>query len=189
MLKYCYQHCIKIKASLALLIAIITIQSCGTSGLRQDAASLPKTTNYERPSIAIEETLKENTLGLNAVKEAKIRDVQATTPRTGISIPDVNMTTYYVHEIIGMDIGAISSLLGKPSLTRKEKSVRILQYSVKECVLDIYLYEDGSTYKELKVKYYEMRNANGEILIDNNCFMNVVSAHYKSSQKVLDRPS
>ena len=189
MLRYCGQNYTKIKASLALFVAIITIQSCGTSGLRQDAASLPKTTTYEQPLLDIEESLQENAVGFNAVNEDKIRDIQPNTPNTKIIVPDPKVTTHYVHELIGMETGAIYSILGKPSLIRKEEPARILQYVVRECVLDIYLYEDGSADKKITVIYYEMRNANGKIIRDNACFMNIVSAHYNMSHKVHDQPS
>ena len=65
-------------------------------------------------------------------------------------------------DMIGLDGGAITRLLGRPGFTRVEGPAQVWQYASRSCVLDIVFYD-------LKAAYLEARDTNGAAVAARAC--------------------
>ncbi len=81
-----------------------------------------------------------------------------------------------LHEMIGLDRGQVSALLGKPRFRRQDSPADLWQYGNGKCVLDLFLYKirDGSVYK---VTHVEVRPLNGAKITKDVCFEGLIRAH------------
>lgn len=57
-------------------------------------------------------------------------------------------------ELMGLAQGELTELLGTPSLKRTDPPAALWQYRDTDCILDLFLYEDGSAYR---VRHIEFR--------------------------------
>lgn len=65
-------------------------------------------------------------------------------------------------DVIGLDGGAVTRLLGRPGFTRVEGPAQLWQYATRSCVLDIVFYD-------AKAAYLEARDANGVAVATRAC--------------------
>lgn len=74
-------------------------------------------------------------------------------------------------DLVGKSGLQITSAFGAPAFLRKDGEAQIWQYRGTNCLLDVFLYKDGTGYK---VKYAELRRrARGE-LTESACLANAV---------------
>ncbi|WP_299624490.1 hypothetical protein [Pelagibius sp.] len=76
-------------------------------------------------------------------------------------------------QLMGLDRGAVTALLGQPSLVRREKPAEIWQYVTADCVFDVVLYERGPQYR---VTYLEARDAAADRLELRPCLNGLLRA-------------
>jgi hypothetical protein len=81
---------------------------------------------------------------------------------------------------LGLAPVALSQELGEPHLKRREDIAEVWQYRREDCVLDVFLYEDGSIYK---VAYLEARDLSAEPVETRACLRGLLEArqHRQSS--------
>ena len=65
-------------------------------------------------------------------------------------------------DMIGLDGGAVTRLLGRPGFTRVEGPAQVWQYASRSCVLDIVFYDS-------KAAYLEARDTNGAAVATRAC--------------------
>jgi len=70
------------------------------------------------------------------------------------------------NQLMGLDRGGVSALLGEPDLVRREEPAEIWQYVTAGCVFDVVLYDAGSRYR---VTYLEARDAAADRLAPRPC--------------------
>ncbi len=75
-------------------------------------------------------------------------------------------------EMVGKSGAQITSAIGAPAFRRKDGEARIWQYRGTNCLLDVFLYKNGSS---LKVKYAELRRRAGGGLTESACLANAVT--------------
>lgn len=70
------------------------------------------------------------------------------------------------NQLMGLDRGGVSALLGEPDLVRREDPAEIWQYVTAGCVFDVVLYDSGSRYR---VTYLEARDDAADRLAPRPC--------------------
>ena len=74
--------------------------------------------------------------------------------------------------LVGKSENEVQSSLGKPAFTRQDGPARVYQYRGTSCLLDVFLYKEGSAYR---VKHAEVRQRSGNRLTENACLANAVA--------------
>lgn len=74
----------------------------------------------------------------------------------------------------GQDAAGLNSLLGEPALVRREAEVEIWQYQHESCVLDLFLYPDGSSRRVIHLEARDTEAA--EALPPQGCLDRVLTA-------------
>ncbi len=74
-------------------------------------------------------------------------------------------------ELMGLDTETVASALGTPEQIRKEAPAQVWQYLAADCVLDLYLYEDGGV---SRVTYLEARSPKAETSPTERCVKSVL---------------
>jgi len=59
--------------------------------------------------------------------------------------PLIPIPTPDLRQLVGLDRGELSALLGKPILRRNEHPAEVWQYGAGQCVLHVFLYADGAS--------------------------------------------
>ncbi|WP_455374402.1 hypothetical protein [Limibacillus halophilus] len=77
-------------------------------------------------------------------------------------------------ELQGQTAEGLSALLGEPSLVRREAEVEIWQYRGAACVLDLFLYPDGSRQRVIHLEARDNKLA--EALPARSCLDQVLTA-------------
>jgi hypothetical protein len=62
-------------------------------------------------------------------------------------------------ELLGLDYAAVLRALGDPLWVRKEQPAEVWQYATADCIVDLYLYDEGGA---LKVTFVEARSHKAE---------------------------
>jgi hypothetical protein len=73
----------------------------------------------------------------------------------------------------GQSAEGVSALLGEPALVRREAEVEIWQYRGEGCVLDLFLYPDGSRRKVIHLEARDNKEAGA--LSPGNCLDQVMT--------------
>ena len=73
--------------------------------------------------------------------------------------------------LVGMDQIDIKRTLGKPHFIRKDKGVEIWQYKAENCILDLFLYQEGN---KLSVDHTELRGPLLDSAGELSCFKAIV---------------
>lgn len=81
-----------------------------------------------------------------------------------VRLTDAELDPGRLLDITGTDV---SHILGDPGFVRREASARVWQYTVADCVLDVFLYDEASGYR---VVYYEFRPMAGQDISELECF-------------------
>lgn len=74
-------------------------------------------------------------------------------------------------ELMGLDTESVASALGEPRQIRKEAPAQVWQYLAGDCVLDLYLYDEGGI---SRVTYFEARTPKAELSPADRCFKSVL---------------
>jgi hypothetical protein len=74
-------------------------------------------------------------------------------------------------ELMGLDTKTVASALGAPGQIRKEAPAQVWQYLSGECVLDLYLYDQGGI---SRVTYLEARSPKAELSPTERCVKSVL---------------
>ena len=77
---------------------------------------------------------------------------------------------------LGLAPVALSEELGEPHLKRLEDIAEVWQYRREDCVLDVFLYDDGSIYK---VAYLEARDLSAEPVETRTCLRGLLEARQR----------
>tara|TARA_Y100001968_G_scaffold222742_1_gene205486 strand:+ start:40 stop:480 length:441 start_codon:yes stop_codon:yes gene_type:complete len=83
-------------------------------------------------------------------------------------------------QLIGLAPNAVSARLGPPSFVRRDGSSEIWQYPAKACILDVFLYREGETFK---VDYVELRGRGAATLSRRDCFIEMIRKQLKSKSR------
>ena len=75
-------------------------------------------------------------------------------------------------DLVGKSGLQITSAIGAPAFRRKDGEAQIWQYRGTNCLLDVFLYRDGTS---LKVKYAELRRRATGGLSESACLANAVT--------------
>ncbi len=59
--------------------------------------------------------------------------------------------------LVGLDADAIRQKLGRPGFVRKESGARVWQYFALDCILDLFLYQDGAG-EPFRAAYAQLRS-------------------------------
>lgn len=76
-------------------------------------------------------------------------------------------------DLMGAGVGDVAAVLGRPTLVRAERPSEIWQYRVADCVLDVFLRDQGDG---LLVDHVEGRDRGGAEVDAESCMDRVVSA-------------
>mgnify|MGYP000300744794 CR=1 FL=1 len=76
-------------------------------------------------------------------------------------------------QLIGLDRGGVTALLGSPALIRREAPAEIWQYVTADCVFDVVLYAAGQRYA---VSYLEARDASAAVQEPRPCLNKLLRA-------------
>jgi hypothetical protein len=93
----------------------------------------------------------------------------AAAPQTA-ALPPVNDDPA---QLMGLDRGGVSALLGEPDLIRREAPAEVWQYVAEGCVFDVVLYARGQDYA---VSYLEARDAKAAVLAPRPCLNSLLRA-------------
>ncbi len=74
---------------------------------------------------------------------------------------------------MGLYDAEVTALFGPPAFTRRDKPAEIWQYRDGSCILDVFLYETGSTHV---VKHVDIRSTSENDLKAGYCFADKFSA-------------
>lgn len=84
-------------------------------------------------------------------------------------------------QLITMTRDDLNGLLGQPDLVRRENPAEIWQYRGKDCVLDVFLYnEDGQPDSPFKVVYSEARDLEAQNSDQRRCLNELLRAQLTS---------
>ena len=75
-------------------------------------------------------------------------------------------------DMVGKSGVQITSAIGAPAFRRKDGEAQIWQYRGTNCLLDVFLYKDGTS---LKVKHAELRRRASGGLSESACLANAVT--------------
>ena len=76
--------------------------------------------------------------------------------------------------LLGLGPDALSDLLGRPELIRRESPAQIWQYRSADCVFDVVLYQEAGSEK---VTYVEARDGDGDRTEPRPCLNQLLRAH------------
>jgi len=68
--------------------------------------------------------------------------------------------------LLGLDRGAVAEKIGQPNRVRREADAEIWQYSLKTCVLDLFLYPQNG---QQEVLHVEARTLDGRTTDPSTC--------------------
>lgn len=77
------------------------------------------------------------------------------------------------NQLLGLDRGGVTALLGSPDLIRRESPAEIWQYVTGDCVFDVVLYANGQGYA---VSYTEARDATAAVQAPRPCLNSLLRA-------------
>lgn len=71
--------------------------------------------------------------------------------------------------LMGLGVGDLIKMLGNPRFVRRDSFAQLWRYRNKSCILDLFLYRNGSQ-SEFFVNYIEARRAKGGVALKRKCF-------------------
>ena len=83
--------------------------------------------------------------------------------------PAPNYNNLGLERVIGQDAAGLATLFGQPDADVREGTARKLQFVGPICVLDAYLYPEGSGGGEAKVTYLDAREPDGSAIDRASC--------------------
>jgi hypothetical protein len=86
---------------------------------------------------------------------------------TGVTPPPVSYTTVGLERVLGQNAAGLTDLFGAPDADVREGPARKLQFGSAICVLDAYLYPQGSA--EPRVTYLDAREPDGSAIDRASC--------------------
>ena len=81
-------------------------------------------------------------------------------------------------DLMGLTADALTALLGKPSVVRREAPAQIWQYRHSSCVFDIFLYEESDAFR---VAYFEARDDQARKQPAEPCLSEILGREIPSS--------
>jgi hypothetical protein len=75
--------------------------------------------------------------------------------------------------VMGLGAAQLTELLGRPELTRREPPAEIWQYRGRDCVFDVFLYEDAGL---RRVTYLEARDDSAQPVAARDCLNQILRA-------------
>ena len=128
-------------SSLGLLLAALALSAC-QMGPQAGSTSSGPAASVPAPAAA-------------APVLAAPPAVRAPAPQVA-AIPPAPPINDDPNQLMGLDRGGLTALLGAPDLVRREAPAEIWQYLATDCVFDVVLYARGQNYN---VSYLEARDA------------------------------
>ena len=92
--------------------------------------------------------------------------MSATTTQANASPPDADA-------LVGLNKAAVQNQLGAPQLIRRDGPAEVWQYLADACILDLFLYEDGTSHR---VNYLELRIQPDAKFPRERCFEQILAA-------------
>ena len=115
-----------------LLAACATDQTASQGGGQVTVAAKPAAPVQPEPAVI-------GSGGLTLPREeARDRPSVLPEPAPNAAPPELP----HLQQLVGMNRGGLSDLLGKPSLLRREPPAEVWQYSAAQCVLHVFFYSD-----------------------------------------------
>jgi hypothetical protein len=140
------------QAVLALVLAL-ALAGCGTS--RDPAADSP----VDSPSPAVPEV---------ATPE---RPAALPRPSSRLPVPPPDIDLGQILQASG---DQVTSLLGRPELRRRERQAELWQYRSTSCVLNLFVYPNGSN-KAPEVTHAEARSRTGSLIPPRMCLASLIA--------------
>ena len=140
-----------------LLISLLALAACQTT------ATAPGNT------VAVEPAAGKTAVEPAAADTPEAPPVVAALPPQPVE-PQVDDNP---NQLMGLDRGGLTALLGAPDLVRREKPAEIWQYVTADCVFDVVLYDNGAQYR---VTYLEARDAAADRLSPRPCLYQILRA-------------
>ncbi len=104
--------------------------------------------------------------------------VQETAVPRAPALPEIDDNP---EQLLAMTRDDLNGLLGQPDLVRREKPAEIWQYRGKDCVLDLFLYnEEGNPDSPFKVVYSEARDLDAQKTDQKTCLGALLRAQLTS---------
>jgi len=94
----------------------------------------------------------------------------------GAPVPAATAARVTPTELVGLKKEGVQDLLGDPRLIRRDGPAEVWQYTASACILDLFLYEVGETYR---VEYMELRTQPGETFPKDRCYEQLRQAKKK----------
>lgn len=85
----------------------------------------------------------------------------------------VNASNPDADALVGLNKVAVQNQLGAPQLIRRDGPAEVWQYLAGACILDLFLYEDGTSHR---VNYLELRIQPGARFPHERCFEQILAA-------------
>ena len=126
--------------------------------------------------------------GMNGVRAAvtpspprvqTVRNTAQSAPRPAISRPPKIPPTPNPDLLLGLDTAQVEELLGNADLRRSEPPAQVWQYESRQCVLHLFLYENGGEYR---VEYYETRDPVGAPNAGGVCLAALLNGHGRAGR-------
>ncbi len=115
------------------------------------------------------------------VRPATTGSVVAAAPATPSSPPAPDF-----QGLVGLSAADLRRLLGEPDFRRQESLAEFWQYRTADCVLDLFLYSDGSAYR---VVHADTRDRGFLRVSQSNCYGALVQARSgRPRQSILSHP-
>lgn len=137
----------RLRAAAAVLLASAVLSGCARSHKVPSAGTAPETANGQ---VSGSETAEDATTAEGAEKPVQ----ETTVPKP--DFPDLDDDPA---QLIKMTRDDLNGLLGQPDLVRRENPAEIWQYRGKNCILDLFLYNDeDDASSPYRVVYSEARD-------------------------------
>ncbi len=148
------------RTTLALLFAGLALAACQTTGTSPQSGASASQTGPTEPAAQGSEVMTPSVVSSGAAPAPQpAPQVTARPPAP----PPINDDP---NQLMGLDRGGVSALLGEPDLVRRENPAEIWQYVTAGCVFDVVLYDSGTRYR---VTYLEARDDAADRLAPRPC--------------------
>ena len=118
---------------------------------QSDAGELPPQAPA-RPQTAAAAPIEKKT-GANGVPVAESTTQRA--PAQSASLPRAAAPTLHTtSELVGLESTVVEQRLGSPALRRRDAPAELWQYRSPVCVMDVFLYSDGRSFKVMHVELH-----------------------------------
>ncbi|WP_299391640.1 hypothetical protein [Pelagibius sp.] len=148
------------RTALALLLSGLALAACQTTGSTSRSGLANNQTETADPAVQSTEG------GAPGVAPAGAAPAPQPAPQVTARPPAPPPINDDPNQLMGLDRGGVSALLGEPDLVRREEPAEIWQYVTAGCVFDVVLYDAGSRYR---VTYLEARDDAADRLAPRPC--------------------